>query len=185
MRDQASIQLTLGNRAVLETLLGRCLGRNDPMAALLRRKLENATVVSHDDLHPRVVTLNSRVTYRIGERPSDTRILVSGEMRHMVGMTLPVTTRRGLAMLGLRQGDSVMIELGDGTAEILHVEAVVYQPEAASRRYPAAGKKAGGSKSGTRPFLRLVFADNASGNRVAYKFPAPDPEFDGPGPSAA
>jgi len=51
--------------SVLMTILERYDNQADACATLLREKLNHATVYFRDDIPSNVVTLNSRVTYRI------------------------------------------------------------------------------------------------------------------------
>lgn len=105
--------------------------------SLLREKLASARVVATDEIHPLVATLNSRVAFGIDNGPAQTRILVGCPFRNgLVGLTLPVSTLYGLALLGLREGQSV--EVGDGgERRRVTLHRVLYQPEAARHRRQA------------------------------------------------
>ena len=59
------------------------------------------------------------------------RIVVSSEAFAVPGVTLPVHSPRGLALLGARAGRTVLAQPGEGRIERLRVLAVPYQPEAA------------------------------------------------------
>src|SRR5690554_8165532 len=59
--------LTTKDFTIIEVMLERRLGRADPLAPLLRRKLSGAVVMFREDIPPTVVTLNSRVTFRVNE----------------------------------------------------------------------------------------------------------------------
>ena len=52
--------LTTKDFTILEVMLDRCLGRDDPLVPILRRKLDAATVVMRDDVPASVATLSSR-----------------------------------------------------------------------------------------------------------------------------
>lgn len=126
----AGCQLTVKDFQVCQTMLERLASRGSPLAALLQEKIETCTVVDPEHVDPLVVTLNSRVEYEIDEAPPETRIIVQSEFRHgLVGMTLPITTARGLALLGLRQGQSRRFAEGGGMRRLL-VRRLLYQPEA-------------------------------------------------------
>lgn len=148
----ARIQLTTKDFAILETMLDRAEHR--PLMPLLRRKLAGATVVFRDSVDPDVVTLNSRVAFRIDDGPTETRIVVQGEPRGFVGMTLPITIPRGLAMLGLAAGSVAELARDDGSVEQLAVDDVLFQPEAA--KWPVALRGTGEARAAATPFLRLV-----------------------------
>ncbi|MCC0042899.1 MAG: hypothetical protein H6892_00455 [Brucellaceae bacterium] len=86
MTDDTCV-LTTKDFTILEVMRERCLGRDDPLAPLLDRKMESARVVFSDDIPENVATLNSRVTFCAGAHDADTRILSHDHMQHApVGM---------------------------------------------------------------------------------------------------
>lgn len=126
--------LTATDYQALRRLLERMEGSASPLAPLLREKLAAATVVEPGEIAPRVATINSRVEYQVGTAAPELRILVGTEFRNgLVGLTLPVSTPYGLALLGLRQGDEAYVDLGGQTRRVL-LRRVAYQPEAARAR---------------------------------------------------
>jgi regulator of nucleoside diphosphate kinase len=173
MRDQCL--LTTKDFTLLEAMIDDPLVRDSLLHELLGRKMAAATVVFREDLPEDAASLNSRVTFSIDGR-RDTRILTTGRMTTPVGMLLPVDTLRGLALLGLREGQKIVIENADGFQEQVLLETVNYQPERATRgsdgfqvRMRLAGK----------PTLRLL-----KGGAPGRQRPAPE-KPDDPGPSAA
>ena len=60
--------LTTKDFTILEVMLDRCLGRDDPLAPILKRKIEAATVMFRDDIPVDVATLSSRVTFSVNGR---------------------------------------------------------------------------------------------------------------------
>lgn len=178
--------LTTKDFSILETMKQRCLGRGDPLAEIIRRKLSGAVVMFLDDIPADVVTLNSRVTYSVDGGAPDTRIVALGEMRGSVGTLLAITNPRGLALLGLAEGESFTFCGSTGLGQTVTVEAVVYQPEAAKRN---AGRMMGGGvprDAGDFPGLRLVHsADDVSGPAPAASRRPRGSGNDDPGPSAA
>lgn len=68
--------LTTKDFTILEVMRDRCLGRDDPLAPILKRKLESATVMFREDVPAEVATLTSRVTYSVDGRDPDTRVFV-------------------------------------------------------------------------------------------------------------
>lgn len=182
MSDTEFCLLTTKDFTILEAMLDRYLRRYDPMVGMLRRKLDKAVVVFREDIPPTVVTLNSRVMFRVNDGPAETRILAPEEERSPVGLSIPLTNRRGLAMLGLAEGQSATIDLADGAAETITVLRVVYQPEAAKREQQQLR-----SQARTGPFLRVVQrsdqADPRGEQRQRVLTSATD--TDDPGPSAA
>lgn len=172
--------LTTKDFTIVEVMRDRCLGRDDPLASLLKRKVESALVMFHDDVPENVATLNSRVTFSVNGDNPDTRVISHDRMLNApVGMYLPVTTQRGLALLGLAEGQEFVLPRGDGTEDRIVLEKVEYQPEAARREREAEKLAASAPR---KPVLRLV--------RGAFHDQEPDRPvtrngFDDPGPSAA
>ena len=171
--------LTTKDFTILEVMLDRCLGRDDPLASLLRRKLESAVVVFRDDVPPDVATLSSRVTFSVDGRGSDTRVLSNGQGSTPVGLFLSIATPRGLALLGLAEGEAFRLQRQDGIEERIVLEKVHYQPEAAKRLKEEVMDKRP-TLMQARPVLRLI--RNGSLERPA---PVGVDGFDDPGPSAA
>ncbi len=126
-------RLTTKDYAILETMLERCAEPNGPYASLLRRKLSGAGIWLNADIPPDAVTINTRVTFRANDGQAQTRIVAQAPIHGLVGLLLPVTTLRGLALLGLSKGESITFDEGDGTDTVLTVTKVAYQPEAAQR----------------------------------------------------
>ena len=118
----------------------RKLGNTDsPLLPLLQEKTKTAIIVAAEHMDPLVVTLNSRVEFAVDGETPETRIVVQSDFRHgLVGLTLPITTPRALALLGLRQGQSRSFEEHGRTRNLL-VPRILYQPEA--RRFMRDGKR--------------------------------------------
>lgn len=139
--------MTTKDLTILEALRDRLLDAADPLRAMIERKIARALVMLRDDVPPDVATLSSRVSVT----EPDTRVL-SATIRDSaaVGLFLPITTRRGLALLGLREGQTVTIEGG----ERLTLEKVHYQPEAAEAEAVARAQQA--RPEARRRALRVV-----------------------------
>jgi regulator of nucleoside diphosphate kinase len=177
MSEDACI-LTTKDFSILEVMFDRCLGRDDPMAALLRRKLDAALVVFRDDVPGNVATLSSRVTFSVDGGAHETRVISHDRMTWPVGLFLPMTHPRGLALLGLVEGQEFRLTGHDGRRERVRLEKVNYQPEAARRESELA--RSPEIPPGNRPALRLV----AGSLRGEPALVGPD-GFDDPGPAAA
>jgi regulator of nucleoside diphosphate kinase len=145
--------LTTKDLTILEVMLDRCLGRDDPMALPLKRKIDSAQVVFRDDVPVEVATLSSRVVFSVDGRDPDTRVVSSGSTTSPIGLFLPITTFRGLALLGLSEGQEFSLPGQDGVEEMVRLEKVLYQPEAARREKEALE---GTVMSRRKPALRLV-----------------------------
>lgn len=172
--------LTTKDFTLLEVMRDCCLGTDDPLAPILKRKLETALVTFREDVPVNVATLSSRVTFSVDGRDPDTRIISHDRMTAPVGMFLPVTTPRGLALLGLTENQEFILTNSDGVDERILLEKVHYQPEAAKREN---GVLAGPSASVRRkPALKLIRGALHDQPRLV---PAGSDGFDDPGPSAA
>ena len=129
--------LTTKDFMTLEVMYKRCLGCTDPLALILKKKIDSAHVVFPDDLPGDVASLNSRVAFSVNERNIDTRVLTHEHINYPVGFSLPVTTRRGLALLGLVEGQAFVVSNADGAEERIILEKVFFQPQAARRVWEA------------------------------------------------
>lgn len=183
MSNTQNCQLTTKDYTILEVMLERHLGGDDTMSEILRRKVSGALVMFRDDIPPTVVTLSSRVVYRVNDGRPETRIVAHGEMRGLIGMLLPITHPRGLALLGLAKGQSITIPNKSGGFDTMTVEEVLYQPEAARRERIKLSGEAAPSWGG--PVLRVVHRSDGSNELAAKARSGVEIGFDDPGPSAA
>lgn len=179
MADKACI-LTTRDFSILNLMLQRAGGRDAALAALLCRKLEAAEIVPPGAVPADVATLDSRVAFSVDGGKTETRILCTERAVSAVGLFLPVTRPRGLALLGLAEGACFGLVDREGREEIISLEKVCYQPETARRRQEDDLERP--SSAGTRPVLRLI--DGALARPRPLTRPGPD-GFDDPGPSAA
>lgn len=171
--------LTMKDYTILEVMLARDKGHSEAITDLLRRKLATAKVVFQDEISPRVATINSRIDYRIDGGQVESRVLSHGEVEPAPGITLPVSTLRGLALLGQAEGEPITVHRSDGETEVLTIERVAYQPESARKQTAHLGRCAPGEQSAfrlTHLTDRLPHRD-ASAHRGSGG--------DDPGPSAA
>lgn len=168
MRTDPAPRITPRDLDVLQSMLGRMVG-DEPLAIALRRKLEQVRIVPAEHLAPDVVTLGSRVRFRIGDAPSQDAIVVSDQLFDSASGHMSLANPRGLAMLGLSVGASVDIA---GEAGPLTIVAVLLQPEAEHKR------------RGPRMGLRVVSSRDDLGPAAPEPQP-PHPFDDDPGPSAA
>ncbi|MEC5293210.1 GreA/GreB family elongation factor [Aurantimonas sp. C2-6-R+9] len=167
---------------ILQAKLSRALADGDSMVPALRHKLRNSVVVFGQDIPPDVVTLNSRVVYRLGTGTMETRVVVDEGEREVVGMTLPITTPLGLVLLGMSVGDRYVYIGSNGFEVSVSVERVAYQPEAA--RYTGL-RVSRPTTPDDQPDLR-----RDRGTIIPFGRPQGRPEpsrtgIDDPGPSAA
>ena len=119
--------LSMKDFAVLEAMLEHdCTDL--AFCRLLRKKLSNMTVFFHDDVDAAVAAIGSRVDFVIDGRVFDSRVLVADENPQPSRLTLPVTTMRGLALLGVRAGEAITIESAAGESERLQINSVHNSP---------------------------------------------------------
>ncbi len=148
MASDPLCQLTALDMGVLEGMMDRLEAQaaaDSDIARLLRRKLAAARVRLCDDIDPFVATINSRVEFHVDHGPIETGVLTHGGERALPGSALPISSLRGMALLGLAEGDTIAIELADGRTEVLGVVRVAHQPEAARlKRRPRFGIIDGG-----------------------------------------
>ncbi len=182
-----SCQLTTKDYTILEVIRERHPIEDEAFSNILQLKISSAVVMFREDIPANVVTLSSRVAYRVNDGPAETRIVAHDHMRGLIGMLLPITNLRGLALLGLAEGQSISIPAADGGLETLTVHEVAYQPEAARReRLKLAGVAAPGSCRVGGPSLRIVHRSDEPHDEAQDKVAAAvDTGFDDPGPSAA
>lgn len=175
MTDDLAVVLTAKDFTLLENLVHNW-GEPFPGAdGYIRRKLATATVVFPNDVPTNVVTLNSRVRFRVGTALPEERTIVGGPSEAAYGVTLPLASPRGLALIGAAVGQTVEALLPNDTIEILLIEAVPYQP---GQTRPGGGLKVVSSQE--LPDARSVFTSPRS--RFSASQMGND---DDPGPSAA
>jgi regulator of nucleoside diphosphate kinase len=127
--------LTTKHYTILEIMRDQFRGDNDLMRSIASRKLSNAIVMLRDQIPASVVTVGSRVRYRMNDGPSETRIIASGDYHGLLGLlpVMPISHPHGLAMLGVTEGASVVLRPHDGPSEKITVLEVADRPEAARR----------------------------------------------------
>ncbi|QKV18556.1 nucleoside-diphosphate kinase [Oricola thermophila] len=175
--------LTTKDFAMLESMLDRGPHISDSWRALLRRKVNSAEIVFRDDVPPDVVTLNSRVRFRVDDGRPEVRVLSHGCTSLPVGLSLPLTSPTGLALLGSRENQVTIIEDDEGRPVRIFVEKVLYQPEAAHREQLEAVERLSpqSRRSGFKVISGGLSPERSprSGNRLCPG------GSDDPGPSAA
>jgi regulator of nucleoside diphosphate kinase len=182
MKPDTSI-LTTKDFTILEVMHDRCPA-GDPLAQMLKRKLDGATVVFRDDVPEDVATLSSRVRFSVNGGEPDTRIISHDRMTSAVGLFLPITVARGLALLGLSEGRSFTYVDMEGETQVVQLEAVLHQPEAARRQREIDARPVAAAPG--KPVLKLVRGGLERAVTAAVATPAGGWQApDDPGPSAA
>lgn len=115
--------LTFNDHAQLERLMCTLTGRRSQLAALVRRKLETAVIIVPHEAPADLVTSGRQVRYSV-DGTQEAEGILSWD-RPMAGdqFTLFIQEARGLALLGLRVGQSISVST-DGEIETIAVEEV-------------------------------------------------------------
>lgn len=182
---QPHCQLTARDFTILEVILERTPVGDRAFRSLLQGKLSSAKVVFREDVDPQVATINSRVEYSVDDGPVDNRILIHGDDGAVQGLTLPITTLRGLALLGLRADDVIVIDRAHGPAEEMRLHRVAYQPEAARRKELAKQQLLPGLDAQSERSQVIELGHFRTSAAVNPARPTGDPSDEDPGPEAA
>ncbi|UXN66120.1 nucleoside-diphosphate kinase (plasmid) [Phyllobacterium sp. A18/5-2] len=128
-------QLTTKDYYTLQSMQDSMFLKDELMRSILRDKLSNAIVTFPEDIPSTVVTLNSRISYRVDGGLLENRVIGNNDMRGIVGLTvISISHPRGLTLLGLAEGQSAVVGRTSDARETVKVEKVFYQPEAEARR---------------------------------------------------
>ncbi len=95
----------------------------------LEGELARAKVVNSFKVPPEVITMNSRVSLRLGEEEMEVSLVYPPEA-DWASNRLSILSPIGTAILGYREGDSIRWKVPSGITEI-KIHKVIYQPEAA------------------------------------------------------
>lgn len=185
MSSTIHCQLTTKDLTILESLLETLLRQNlgdSTVARLLRQKINTATVTFREDVEADVATINSRIEVQIGDGPLQIRTLTHGGENALSGLSLPISTVHGLALLGLAEGAEVSVVTSEDGCETLRLVRVIHQPEAARRTKRAVAFAVVADNSDLQP---AAIDDRAvTGRWHASRHSGPDDDDD-PGPQAA
>lgn len=156
-------------------VLDRMFGDWPPLTAewltLLTRKLSAARLPEGARTPAGLATIDARVTFRCASGLTDSRTLCLPRSYAPGSAFLPITTFYGLALLGLREGESLRFDRPEGRQDWIVLEKVLYQPGAATEEPPVAW-----------PSFRLIAGGLADRAFCPANENGPG---SGPGPSAA
>ena len=173
-----SCQLTNKDFTVLEALLRKKTDR--AFLRLLRLKLSTATLVTDGDVAPDVTAIGSRVDFTIDDLLVESRI-IGLETAAPSLPSLPITTIRGLALLGLKTGDRIKVESPAGGTEQLRLHKVYRRADQVESHdsfatYPTARTEVGSAFAFTGlqkpPLLRAMESSAASDDEDPGPFAA-------------
>lgn len=130
--SEPKILITHTDRQRLEHLLAvASTNANElrPQLEALRSELQNAEIISSDEVPSDVITMNSTIRlYDIDYDVTDTYTLVFPHEADILENKISVLAPMGTAILGYRVGDVVTWENSSGTRKLRLME-LVYQPE--------------------------------------------------------
>lgn len=170
MHTEFEFRLTARSASVLTAMLDHAAAAQPAFTALLRRKLGRSSICFGSDIPQDVVTLNSHVLYTVDGELAGPHLIVSSEGDDFPDYALSIHEIRGLALLGLREGQSITVEEDDDAPTMLSVVKVGFQ-----------------SESTEIPRLRTTAASNSRVVAFRGRTPGAGSRFepDDPGPRAA
>jgi len=124
MSNDFDSRLTAQAASVLTAMLDHAPGTRPSFAALLRWKLSHSSICFGSDFPSNVVTLNSQVLYTVDGELVGPHLIVSSEGHDLPDYALSIHDIRGLALLGLSEGQSIHIAADDGASAMLSVTKV-------------------------------------------------------------
>lgn len=161
-------RLTARAASILTAMLDNVPDAQPSFAALLRRKLSHSSISFGSDIPPGIVTLNSPVLYTVDGELAGPHLIVPSEGDDFPDYALSIHDIRGLALLGLSEGQSIQIQEDDVAPTMLSVVKV---------GLPTPGNLTSDTRTGATSHV-VPFR-----GRPAASMPAFEP--DDPGPRAA
>ncbi|PDT38125.1 MULTISPECIES: GreA/GreB family elongation factor [Sinorhizobium] len=126
MSNRLQCYLTSNDHAVLREILDQTTSDN-AYRRLLRRKLVQAEICSPRNVPDDVVTINSRVTFRVDAGVPRTANVVRNESQNFPNYTVSVESPLGLGLLGLRAGRVIAVETEKDGLQKINVIRVDFQ----------------------------------------------------------
>ncbi len=116
----------------LEKLLSTLPANAVPGKSELEAEIARADIVDPKDMPPNVVTMNSKVKFRISSSDDEFSLtLVYPKDVDESGGTISILAPVGSALLGLSQGDEIEWPRPAGGVMKVRIEEILYQPERA------------------------------------------------------
>lgn len=132
MEQKPPITISSLDAARLEKLLAALGGRQIPNIEDLEFELDRASIVAPEEMPPDVVTMNSKVIFRMESSNTEfaLTLVYPGEVADGEG-EISVLAPVGSALLGLREGDEISWPKPGGGLLKVRILKVIYQPERA------------------------------------------------------
>ena len=127
MSTDFDTHLTARAVSVLTSMLDNAPGTQPYFTALLRQKLRGASICFGSDVPADVVTLNSHVLYTVDGEIAGPHLIVSSEGDDFPDYALSIHDIRGLALLGLSEGQSITVAEDDVAPTMLSVVKVGFE----------------------------------------------------------
>jgi regulator of nucleoside diphosphate kinase len=124
MTTEFTTILTARTASLLTSMLERTGTMAPAYTTLLRRKLREASICFSTDLPAGVVSLNSHVLYTVDGEVAGPHLIVANEGDDFPDYALSIHTLRGLALLGLSEGETITIAEDDVAPTMLGVVRV-------------------------------------------------------------
>ena len=117
--------MTTDDHERLQRLMTTLIGSRSPLADIVRRKVHAAAIVDPHQVSPDLVTSGRRVRFAINDGGSEEHTLTWANDRRSHLSTLSLQQPLGIALLGLRAGQSISLELSEQETSTLVVEDVL------------------------------------------------------------
>lgn len=133
--NKPAITLSSLDMERIEALIDKLPG-HFPGRAALEAELDRADVLDPAEMPADVVTMNSTVRFTLQETgATQTLTLVYPKEADGSADRVSVFAPVGMALLGLRVGDSLQLPNPTGKTVTVRVEAITYQPESAGEMH--------------------------------------------------
>jgi transcription elongation GreA/GreB family factor len=147
-------------------------GKDSAVGRAVTEKIRSSVLELREDVPAGYVTLGSRVTFRVNDQVTLSRILVHWDEFMVPGLELSLATPWGIALLGMGAGGEAPVYWRDGLAEMIKVEGVE----------PPSEPRGAAAQSRTGPAESAPAAARRRGGAMRKRAAVP---HDAPGPFAA
>ena len=176
--------LTTKDFKLLKLLLASPAAQDQAFLRLLRRKLSDAAVVPLEEFGFDVAMVGSRADFTVDGTFADSRILAYDGAHAFPDLTLSVASLRGLALLGLRAGETIVVERPTELSETIRLDRVSFPGKAETEHdsQPCVATQAKDMAAGA---FVISLASHRRPAAARLSAGSRGPEDDDPGPRAA